>query len=232
MDYHRPYLDSNPIVVARPSCLLANDVAEEVKQTTIAFRRIVRGIRLEAVYSADEALDLASKEDWRLILVAEHLAGQDLGEVLTQLRSRSPFSSIVVLGEKDEPGDSLMLAGSSADYYCTPRFGHASSVLPVLAMHLVEKRVLRRQIELGELQDTLTGDLLANLTMLLRQVTYYYETERQALGAHDDLDSSVPRKIAALEEKVTELIAWLAMKRQQGQRAVMTAREYTADLRG
>jgi hypothetical protein len=204
----------------RSFCLLASDDAQAVKHTTIAFRRVIPGFRVEAVYSAAEALEWASKENWPLILFAERLAsdlvGTDLSDILTQLQSRAPASAIIVLGDEIDLGQGLTLAGPAADYYCTPGLGHDSSDLAALAMHLIEKRRLRRQVDLTEA-------LLSNISTLLRSLSDYYDValqETAAAGRTDMnpeavLEGRVPKKMVAVQETLDGLIAWLAMKQKK-----------------
>jgi hypothetical protein len=210
----------------RPFCLLASDDAQAVKHTTIAFRRVVPGFRVEAVYSTAETLEWASKEDWPLILFAERLAsdlvGTDLRDVLSQLQSRAPSAAIIVLGDEIDLSQGLALAGPAADYYCTPGLGHASSDLAALAMHLIEKRRLRHQV-------VLTETLLGNVTTLLRSLSDYYDVALQetAAGGGTDMnpdavrEGRVPKKMVAVQETLNDLIAWLAIKqKERGQHTV------------
>jgi hypothetical protein len=222
----------------RPFCLLANDDAQAIKHTTIAFRRVVPGFRMEAVYSAAEALEWVSKEEWPLILFAERLAsdlvGTDLRDVLSQLQSRAPSSAIIVLGDQIDLSQGLALAGPAADYYCTPGLGYASSDLAALAMHLIEKRRLRRQLDLTE-------SVLGNASTLLRSLSEYYDValhEAAAAGRTDMnpaavAEGRVPKKMVAVQETLNDLIAWLAKKQtERGQLTIPDGLVRTKEVRG
>jgi hypothetical protein len=229
---------------SRPFCLLANDEAEEVKHTTIAFRTVMPGLRVEAVYSADEALAWAAKEEWHTILFAERLASQrsqnvrdELATILAELRARSSFSSIIVLGEQDDAALGLMLAGPAADYYWTRRLGHASAELAMLAMHLAEKHRLRQELHAAcrhTADQDLTMDLLGNFTLLLHSLMDYYNADRHTRGTPAagtceanarEACEGIPKKIAEVEEVLVDLHGRLAMRRQRDERARLAARD-------
>jgi hypothetical protein len=235
----------------RPACLVANTVAEDVKHTTTAFRSVVPGLRVEAVYSTDEALAWADKEEWQTILVAEDLVFEpssehrvprgDLPALLTELRARCPFSAIIVLGNQDDPTIGLVLAGPAADYYCTRRLGAGSYELAMLATHLTEKHRLRRELHAAcrhTANQEVTMDLLGNLTHLLHSLMDYYDADRKVQGTgtsgsqtpslHEKSDE-VPRKIAEVEEALVDLHGRLAMRRQRDERARLRARENGSD---
>ncbi|MGH7372519.1 MAG: hypothetical protein ACREJK_11830, partial [Candidatus Methylomirabilales bacterium] len=55
---------ANPLTL-----LLANEQPEEIKLITVTMRRYYPGCRVEAVYSGEEALEWAVKQDWHVILV-------------------------------------------------------------------------------------------------------------------------------------------------------------------
>jgi hypothetical protein len=231
----------------RPACLLANVAAEEVKETTIAFRAAVPGLRVEVVYSPDEAVAWADKDEWQTILVAEDLVFEpssepriprgDLPALLAELRARCPFSAIIVLGNQDDPTIGLMLAGPAADYYCTRRLGHGSPEVAMLATHLVEKHRLRRDLHAACRQtpnQDVTMDLLGNLTHLLHSLMDYYDADRnvqalrtprsQGSGGRESADP-VSKKIAEVEEALVDLHGRLSTRRQRDERARLRARE-------
>jgi hypothetical protein len=229
MDSHHLCLDPEPSLVtgglvrsiefpstaSSPSlpCLLANSEAEEVKQTTIAFRSVLPGVRVEAVYSLNDAMDWASKEAWPMILFAERLAiGERLSDILLELRARAPHAAIVVQGEQDVPPRFLLADNSPGDYYWTHRLGHAGSELPLLMLRLIEKRDLRRRLGLSDRLGKHTEAVLSNVTALVRSITEYYDTGREERGYN--IGRRVPDKLLAAEQSLTELATILASRRQ------------------
>jgi hypothetical protein len=202
-----------PVSKPRFSCLLANDDAEEVKQTTIAFRSVLSDVRVEAVYSVGEALDWVSRESWPIILFAERLAiTEGLNEILQNVRARAPYAAIVVQGEQDVPPRFMLIENSPADYYWTQRLGHTGGELPLLALQLVEKRQLRRQLDAHDRLSKQTENVLSDMTSLMRSMTTYYEVERLAHGINRD--TSVGDKAVTAEQILTELVTMLAQRRR------------------
>jgi hypothetical protein len=204
------------VLEPRPFCLLANDDAEAIKQTSIAFRGVIPGFRVEAVYSTAETLEWVTKENWPLILFAERLAAdvpEDLSEILSTIRCCCRTSTIIVLGNQGDLRQGLAVSGPAVDYYCTPGLGHASADLATMAMHLIEKRRLRHEIHA-------TQHVLRDVTQLLGSLTDYYEAQVHGTQTDRDMktnavDGGVPRKIRVVQETLHELIARLAVKSQE-----------------
>src|SRR5574341_821947 len=79
--------------------LLIHEQAEEIKQTTICMRQVYPGCRVEAVYSAEEALEWGPKQNWSVILLDEQLAHRSALDLLPELRRQAPSSVIIVQAE-------------------------------------------------------------------------------------------------------------------------------------
>ena len=230
MDTHRLCLDPVPVPMTdgvvratgtvavhpylRLSCLLANSDAEEVKQTTMAFRSVLPGVRVEAVYSVTEALDWAAKEPWRIILFAEHLAMADsLSGILSEVRAAAPHAAIVVYGEQDVPPRFMLVDESPADYYWSHRLGQAGSELPLLTLQLIQKHDLHRRLRACQGLSERTEDVLNSMTALLQSVRDYHDTERQAHGI--EIENGVAMKLRAAEQILTDLLKALAGGRER-----------------
>src|SRR6185295_19012383 len=72
------------------SVLIASESAEEIKLITKSLRSTNPGCRVEAVYSADETLDSASRDEWSVILLDEALTRQCGRDMLPELKRRVP----------------------------------------------------------------------------------------------------------------------------------------------
>ncbi|WP_447977143.1 PilZ domain-containing protein [Candidatus Nitrospira bockiana] len=129
--------------------LLASTQAEDIMRVTKSLRAFYPGCRVEAVYSREEALEWASKQDWHLLLLDEILLGESAESLLTEIRRRAPRAAIIVMAERDAAG-ALQLMHMGADYCLfksTPTF---FAELPLVAREVLEKRDLRARLDLSQ----------------------------------------------------------------------------------
>lgn len=99
--------------------LIAGEQAEDVKQVTRALRRHFPGCRVEAVYSADEAIEWARLQEWHVIILDERI---DRGKglvVLPAVRSGAPAAAILVHSEgcDEERFATIIKSGADACLY-------------------------------------------------------------------------------------------------------------------
>jgi len=130
--------------------LLVNDHAEEIKQTTISMRRSHPGCRVEVVYSAEEALVWASKKEWGVILLDEQLPLHGEVDMVSELRQRAPHSAIIVQAEYHDAQTAAKALSAGADYYVFKRSPAFLTELPILVREILEKRDLRKQLDLAQ----------------------------------------------------------------------------------
>src|SRR5207249_2387670 len=95
--------------------LLASDQAEAIKQITITMRSLFPGSRIETVYTAEEALEWATKQDWTLILLDEQLPRRSGLEILPQIRERAPRSAIILQLEQHDAALAIEAMQKGAD---------------------------------------------------------------------------------------------------------------------
>jgi len=130
--------------------LLANTQAEEIKLATISMRGFYPGCRVEAVFSAEEALEWASKQLWHVILLDEELPRHNGLEILPAIRERAPQSAIIVQTERTDSSHALQAMRTGADYYVFKRSPAFLTELPLITREVLEKRDLRRRLALAE----------------------------------------------------------------------------------
>ncbi|MFQ5932987.1 MAG: response regulator, partial [Nitrospiraceae bacterium] len=130
--------------------LLANEHAEEIKQTTISMRNSYPGCRVEAVYSAEEALEWAAKKEWGVILLDGQLPLHGDVDMISELRHRAPHSVIVVQAEHHDTQTAAKAISAGADYYVFKRSPAFLTELPILVREILEKRELRKQLDLAQ----------------------------------------------------------------------------------
>src|SRR5213592_851888 len=70
--------------------LIANEQANEAKETALSLRAFFPESRIEVVYSADEVVHWAAKSDWHTILADVDLFHESGLATLTDLKRQAP----------------------------------------------------------------------------------------------------------------------------------------------
>jgi len=128
--------------------LLVNEQAEEIKLVTISMRGFYPGCRVEAVYSAEEALEWASKQDWHVILLDEHLSPRSGLDILPELRQRAPNAAVIVQTEQTDATTAVQAMRAGADYYLFKKSPAFLTELMIVTREILEKRELRTRLDL------------------------------------------------------------------------------------
>lgn len=126
--------------------LLVDEQAEEIKQTTLCMRRVYPGCRVEAVYSAEEALEWGPKHDWSVILVDEQLARRNVLELLPELRRRAPTSVIIVQAEHHDAKTAAEALRAGADLFLYKKSPAFLTELPIVTQGALEQRALQKEL--------------------------------------------------------------------------------------
>ncbi len=128
--------------------LLVNEQAEEIKLVTISMRGFYPGCRVEAVYSAEEALEWASKQDWHVILLDEQLSPRSGLDILPELRQRAPNAAVIVQTEQTDATTAVQVMRAGADYYLFKKSPAFLTELMIVTREVLEKRELRTRLDL------------------------------------------------------------------------------------
>ncbi|WP_447972832.1 PilZ domain-containing protein [Nitrospira sp. Kam-Ns4a] len=105
--------------------LLACELAEDIKQITLALRRSFPGCRVEAVYSASEMIEWAALEEWHMIVVDAQLSGEAASALLSELRVGAPDAAIILHSDRCEQEHAAQAIRAGADaflYRSSPAF--------------------------------------------------------------------------------------------------------------
>jgi len=138
-------LRANPL-----TWLLVNEQADEIKLTTISLRRFFPGCRVEAVYSAEEALEWAEKQAWHVILLDERIPCQSGLTILPELRRLAPHATIILQASRADSDLAAQATRDGADSYL---FKHSPAFLvelPLVAQTAWEKRELSVKLDRAE----------------------------------------------------------------------------------
>jgi len=131
------------------SVLIASESAEEIKLITKSLRSTNPGCRVEAVYSADETLDSASRDEWSVILLDEALTRQCGRDMLPELKRRAPRSALIFLSERNESESAVHAMRTGADYYIWKKSATYLLDLPTALREVLEKLDLRTRLDLA-----------------------------------------------------------------------------------
>ena len=126
--------------------LLIHEQAEEIKQTTICMRQVYPGCRVEAVYSAEEALEWCPKQNWGVILLDEQLANRNVLDLLPELRRQTPASVIIVQAEHHDAKTAAKALRAGADLVLYKKSPAFLTELPIVARGVLEQRALQKEL--------------------------------------------------------------------------------------
>ena len=130
--------------------LLVNEHAEEIKLTTISLRKFFPGCRVEAVYSAEEALEWVSKQNWLAILLDEQLPCKSGLAVLPELRRQAPDTVIILQAAHTERDIAAQAMQAGADSYLFKKSPAFLTELPLVMQAVLDKRDLQVKLDRSE----------------------------------------------------------------------------------
>ena len=142
------------------SILLVNEIAEEIKLTTLSFRAFFPHCRIEAVYSLEEAIQWAPRAPWHLILLDDNLLTQRTTPIFPELKRLVPSVVLVLQTERSDSTSALNALHSGADFLLYKKSPAFLTELVLYTKDALEKRDLRLTLErtqerYGRLVDTM-----------------------------------------------------------------------------
>jgi PAS domain S-box-containing protein len=129
------------------SILLVNEIAEEIKLTTVSFRAFFPNCRIEAVYSLEEAIQWAPRAAWHLILLDDSLLTQRATSILPELKRLVPAVVLVLQTERSDSTSALNALHAGADFLLYKKSPAFLTELVLYTQDAFEKRDLRRTLE-------------------------------------------------------------------------------------
>ena len=152
------------------SMLVASPQAEAVKRITLGLRVVHPGCRIEAVYSEEEALEWALRDEWQIIVADDHLAPSLDAEFLPALRRRAPHSVILALSDNTDAATANRFLRAGADcflYKGSPAF---ETELLLAIQGVMTRREFRTERDLAQAR-------YLRLTELFTSVVYELDPE-------------------------------------------------------
>ena len=153
-----PQSQSGPVAI-----LLVNEIAEEIKLTTLSFRGYFPNCRVEAVYSLEEALQWANRTSWQLILLDDRLLAQRAAAVFPELKRLAPSATIVLQTERSDSTAALNALQAGADFLLYKKSPAFLTELILYTKDALETQALRRAFELTQARHDRLIDTLADV---------------------------------------------------------------------
>lgn len=147
---------SEPVTI-----LVVNEQADEIKLVTLSLRGFFPDCRVEAVYSADEALQWVTRADWDLVLIEERLGLQGHPPLVAALRERLPATALVLQTDRSDSTAAVTALQAGADFLLFKKSPAFLTELVLYTRGAIEQRRLRAT--LNHIQDRHTR-LLETLT--------------------------------------------------------------------
>lgn len=132
------------------SFLLVSERAEEVKRITRRLRGFYPGCRIEAAYTAEEALEWVSTRTCDAALLDEHLSDRSGLEILPELRRRTANAAILVLTEHYDAMVATHLLQAGADHVLSQHSPACLAELPVVTGIVLEQRDRLARLDLAD----------------------------------------------------------------------------------
>jgi DNA-binding NarL/FixJ family response regulator len=97
--------------------LIANEQAQEAKETALSLRAFFPDSRIEVVYSADEVVHWAAKAEWHTILADADLFRQSGLATLTEVKRQAPKATIIIQADSNSMTLGTQVLQYGADFY-------------------------------------------------------------------------------------------------------------------
>jgi len=110
--------------------LIANEQAQEAKETALSLRAFFPDSRIEVVYSADEVVHWAAKSEWHTILADADLFRQSGLATLTEVKRQAPKATIIIQADCNNMTLGTQVLQYGVDFYIAKNTHAFLSELP------------------------------------------------------------------------------------------------------
>ncbi|MBM4134435.1 MAG: response regulator [Nitrospira sp.] len=206
------------------SFLLASERAEEIKRITPRMRGFYPGCRVEAVYTAEEAMEWVATRTCDAVLLDERLSGLSGLEILPELRRRTANAAILVLTEHYDAMVSVHLLQAGADHVLSQHSPAFFAELPVVTGAMLAQRDRIARLDLA---DKRAGFLLESI----HDIIYELDPEGRFVSLSPGVASLLGRRAEELIGAPYTTIL-VAQDRDRGERRVNERRTGARATRG
>ena len=218
--------------------LIANEQAQEAKETALSLRTFFPDSRIEVVYSADEVVHRAAKCEWNTILADADLFRQSGLATLTELKRQAPAATIIIQADCNDMTLGTQVLHYGVDFYLAKNSHGFLSELPFVLRTFLKnqdlnsrwnaanERVLRLEEQVSRMQ-TDQQSLVEHLDQArlertqLQEQLQAYEVELSQTKEKKQLLLDQWEKIsqahATMEEEFQQVTGQLAHERGENQ---------------
>src|SRR5881409_469208 len=126
--------------------LIANEQAQEAKQTALSLRAFFPDSRIELVYSADEVIHWAPKSEWHTILADADLFRQSGLATLTEVKRQAPMATIIIQADCNDMTLGMQVLHFGADFYISKKSPAFLTELPFVLRTLLKNQDMNAQL--------------------------------------------------------------------------------------
>lgn len=142
------------ILVVEDEHKIANSIKKGLEQEKYA---------VDVAFTGEDGFDLASTEDYDVIILDLALPGMDGIEICTKLREEKNHTPILMLTAKGQTTDKVRGLNAGADDYLTKPFAFEELLARIKALSRRPKNAISTVLSLGDLKlDTITYEVKRN----------------------------------------------------------------------
>src|SRR5437870_10005807 len=188
--------------------LIANEQAQEAKETALSLRAFFPDSRIEVVYSADEVVHRAAKCRWHTILADADLFRQSELATMTELKRQAPTATIIIQADCNDMTLGTQVLQYGVDFYIAKNSHAFLTELPFVLrtflknqdlnsrLNVANERVLRLEEQASRMQTD-----QQSLVEQLDQVRQERAQLQEQLQAHEvELSQTKEKKQLLLDQ--------------------------------
>ena len=205
--------------------LIANEQAQEAKETALSLRAFFPDSRIELVYSADEVIHWAPKSEWHTILADADLFRQSGLATLTEVKRQAPMATIIIQADCNDMTLGTQVLHYGVDFYLAKNSHGFLSELPFVLRTFLKNQDLNSRLNIAnervlrlEEQESRTQTDYQSLVEQLDQVVQERTQLQEQLQAHEvELSQTKEKKQLLLDqwEKIRQAHTTLEDELQQ-----------------
>src|SRR5713101_1021187 len=173
--------------------LIANEHAQEAKETALSLRAFFPDSRIEVVYSADEVVHRAAKSEWHTILADADLFRQSGLATLSELKRQAPMATLIIQADCNDMTLGTQVLHYGVDFYLAKNSHGFLSELPFVLRTFLKNQDLNSRLNVAnervlrlEEQGSRTQTDYQSLVEQLDQVRQERTQLQERLQAHEE----------------------------------------------